>query len=396
MFKVIGRHALRSAQNFSGKLRYERYQKKLKSNGTHTADAIVKDKEIQIVAGPASFNIKVIRGDWTPPQVYDFAAFGLAALSMSQGCEIKVDMPISKSAAQNFDHLANVYRLWSIKSLSKQRLEFSNLVSPDPCERSSGSILCLSGGVDSIFAATVAAEEGSLAAFLLIAGADYKNANEKGFTELQDRVSSVASIFGRELNVVETDIRQRGFEFDMLHGFNLASCLHFFSSTFESGAYALDNTMYQDVVRNPWGNNAALPPLFSTEDFAIRGIGKFTNRVEKIKKIYQYNPDLINFLSVCYKDSTIGGNCGQCRKCAETRLAFFALGICDSNVFLAHPPLDKAIDMFEVPQKLSAVKGQLVRTTELVDALPKGVVKAKLQSFEEEVRKMYLTLDPHR
>lgn len=385
-----------SAQDLAGKKRYERYQQKLKSTGTHSADAVVKDNEIQIFAGPASFNIKVIRGDWTPPRVYDFAAFGLAGLSMTHGWEIKVDMPISESAAQNFDHLANVFRLWSISSLSHQRLEFSNLVSPDPCERYPGSILCLSGGVDSIFAATVAAEEGSLAAFLLIAGADYKNATEKGFTELLSRVSSVASIFGRELNIVETDIRQRGFEFGMLHGFNLASCLHFFSSTFRSGAYALDNTLYQDVVRNPWGNNAALPALFSTNDFAVRGIGNFTNRVKKINKIHQFNPDLIDLLSVCWKDVTTGANCGQCEKCIQTRLAFYALGICDSNAFLAHPPLDEAIDTFRVSRNFSRVKRQLLRTTELVDALPKGPVKSKLQSFEEEVRKMYFTLSPHR
>lgn len=396
MLSSLRKRAYQSLHDFVGKRRYAWYLENQKCTGTHTATADEKENEVSIAAGPASFSVRVLQGEWTPPSAYDFAAFGLAALSMTHGWKIDVDIPITEDAAKKLDHMANVYRLWSIGRLSSMRLNFSNLESPNPGDRVSGGILCLSGGIDSTFAAAAAVEEGWVSAFLLIAGADYKNANEKGFAQLRERVSGIASIFGRDLSIVETDIRQSGIEWEMLHGLNLASCLHFFSSTYEAGGFGLDNTIYQDVVRNPWGNNAALPGLFSTEDFAVKGFGETANRVEKTRRIYDYNSDLMDLLSVCWEDETIGGNCGHCRKCIETRLCFHAAGISDEKTFLSHPSLEDAIDKFQVGGNLSKVKGQLVRTSELVDALPKGSLKSRLQDFEAEVRKQYLALDPMR
>ena len=396
MLRSLRKQAYQSLHDFVGMRRYAWYLEKQKCTGTHTATVEKKENEVSVIAGPASFNVRVVQGEWTPPSAYDFAAYGLAALSLTHGWKINVDLPVTEDAAQRLDHMANVYRLWSIARLSSLRLIFSNLVSSSPGERAPGTLLCLSGGIDSTFAATAALEEGSVAAFLLIAGADYKNAGEKGFVQLRERVSAIASIFGRDLTIVETDIRQSGIEWEMLHGVNLASCLHFFSSTYEAGGFGLDNTVYQDVVRNPWGNNAALPRLFSTNDFRVDGFGETTNRVEKTRRIYDYSPDLMDLLSVCWEDETTGGNCGHCRKCIETRLCFLAAGISDQKTFLSHPPLEEAIDKFEVGGNLPKVKGQLVRTAELVDALPKGRVKSRLQDFEAEVRKKYLALDPMR
>ena len=396
MLRSLTKQAHQTLHSFFGMRRYARYLEKQKCTETHSATAEEKENGISIIAGPASFNVRVVQGEWTPPSAFDFAAFGLAALSLTHGWKIDVDLPVTENAAQKLDHMKNVYRLWSIARLSSLRLNFSNLVSSSPGERAPGTLLCLSGGIDSTFAATEALKEGSVAAFLLIAGADYDNADEKGFIQLRDRVSGIASIFGRDLTILETDIRQSGIEWEMLHGLNLASCLHFFSSTYEAAGFALDNTIYQDVVRNPWGSNAALPGLFSTIDFSVKGVGETTNRVEKTRRIYDYSPDLMDLLSVCWEDKTTGGNCGHCRKCIETRLCFHAAGISDQKAFLSHPPLEEGIERFKAGGNLPEVKGQLVRTAELVDALPKGRVKSRLQDFEAEVRRKYFALDPMR
>ena len=360
--------------------------------------ATVKPTEagVDIFAGPASFKMRVVDGDWVEPEVYDFAIFGLAALSLSNGWKITAEMPVSTSMIKKVDEITNVYKLWSIDKLSKLRIDLPIAGTEGLSSRGLGRLVCLSGGVDSTFAAICAHEAGDLDGCLLIAGADYPDASHKGFIELRKRVSAIASAFGSKLTTVETTIRQSRFEWEMMHGFNLASCLHYLSGTYKSGGIGLDNTLAQDVVRNPWGNNAALPYLFSTDRFSIKGFGEFANRVSKIKKIHEFDSSLFDTMSICWANITIGGNCGHCRKCIGMRLALFALGISDKSMFVSHPDLIDAIDHLKVSNSLSAVKGQLVRTAEIVDALPDGPVRSRLSEFERAVRHRYFLLDPFR
>ena len=393
-------HRLKLAAKTSAELltnnKYRKHKAAQKCKGSFVATTRPMDNGVEISMGIASIKMRVVDSNWTPPPVYDYAIFGLAALSLSNGWQITADMPVSKSMAKKIEEIANAFRLWSIDKLAPLRIDLPSVGVENNNNRKFGRIMCLSGGVDSTFAAISARKKDTLDGCLLIAGADYPDANHRGFIELRERVSAIASALGSTITIVETNIRQSKFQWGQMHGFNLSSCLHFLSGLYESGGIGLDNTLVQDVVRNPWGNNAALPYLFSTEGFSIKGFGDLDNRVAKIQKIYEFNPSIINLLSVCWENTSTGQNCGHCRKCTEMRLALFALDIPDKNVFVSHPNLVDAIGRFEVSNRLSPIKGQLVRTSEIVDVLPKGKVRSRLSEFEQAVRHRYFLLDPFR
>lgn len=371
------------------------YQKAQQVRGSATAHVKTVANGVEIEAGPASFAMRVIDGEWADPGFADYAAFGLAAASVSNGLEITLETPVSVGAAKSIHSVSNAFRLWAIDRLSPVRVNVPNTLESVAQSNRARRVICLSGGIDSTFAAVQAFENGNLDSFLLIAGADYPHSNHHGFIELRDRVSVIAERFNKPLTIVETSIRQTGINWELTHGFNLAACLHFLSGSFSAGGFALDNAIFQDFVRVPWGNNSALPNLFSTMQFPIEGYGAFETRVSKLWKIHAFDPNLVEQISVCWRDKTKGGNCGKCRKCIETRIAFRALGISDKKTFQEHPALEDEVVKFHVSPKHSQLRGQLVRVGELVDALEDGDLRSLLVQHESRLRDAFF-LKPMR
>ncbi|SHH10260.1 hypothetical protein SAMN05444003_2108 [Cognatiyoonia sediminum] len=327
------------------------------------------------------------------PQRNDFAVFALCALSMSHNWEIDVNFPVSESAIEQCRKIKNAYRLWSIDVLAPLRLNFMTTQALDAPKLALG-IICVSGGLDSLAAAVEAVEDGKTESALLIAGADYSNSEMPGFQQLTERVAEICRKLELELIVAETNLRQVGFHWGMLHTFNLAYCLHYQSSTFGYGAFAQDNNAIQDLMRMPWGNLNVLPDLFSTESFPIKTYGKDMNRVQKLAKVLEFDESLLATLSVCFKDKKIGGNCGKCAKCLEMRITLEVLGHKANDLFEETPDMVAAVKKFRVPIQLSAVKGRMCRTSELVDALPKSELRDALIDFEARLRRRYHWLMP--
>ena len=108
----------------------------------------------------------------------------------------------------------------------------------------------------------------------------------------------------------------------------------------------------------------------------------------------EYDDKLLEHLSVCYTNKSIGGNCGKCPKCIQTRIALEVVGTNGRGLFEAEPDLVKAAKKFETPKKLSAVRGRMARTTELVDALPDGGLRDALIAFETKLRWRFHALMP--
>lgn len=325
--------------------------------------------------------------------VHDYAAFALAAVSMSRNIEIDIDFPISIVMAKRLEKIAQVYRLWSIDMLAPMRVNVKEAVDTTP-EPRQGGVICLSGGLDSMFAAIEAKQEGAVDHALLIAGADYETAAAHGFVELQQRVGGIAEKLGLNLMTVETDLRRVGFEWQMLHGFALAYCLHFLSPLVARGAFALDYTIYQDLMRAPWGNNSAIPPLCSTDHFQLRGYGLYSDRVEKLRRVTETDESLLHHLSICYSDTSTGGNCGRCRKCLLTRAALVAIGASEQGLFSETPDIADGIATLPLPTKIPGIRGVMARAAELADTLPDGRLRDTFVTMEEQLRARYLALMP--
>ena len=352
----------------------------------HEARLTWSGRRAEIAAAGHSFFIEsdaVAQGDHGRA---DFAAFGLAILSMSAGVAIRLDQPVSHGVAGALQRLAQAFDLWQWPGLHPLRLWLPH-IAPDVVPQGDARIICASGGVDSTSSAIEARAEGFTHG-LLIAGADYPHDSVTAYGELKDRVEAICRTLGLTLIEVRTSLRQAPCNWEMLHTLGLAMCLYFVSPGFRAGGFALDNSLTQDLARHPWGNSAALAWILGSGPFPIHGYGQHRDRIDKLRLIAAQTPQLVGHLAVCWRDTGSGGNCGACEKCTWTRLALLCCGLDESVAFPAAPPLAEAVRSRSVPARLYNVRGMYVRLVELLWHLPEGPEKALVGAHIIQLRKV--------
>ncbi len=348
--------------------------------------------------GPHNLSMSVLSGAGALPEVRDHTALALAAISMSQNAHLTYTGPVSDQMAERLEKIARAYRLWSVPRLAPLRLTLTNVVAQDRREMPAdpSGLICLSGGLDSFYAAVRAKQAGDVHHALLIAGLDYESDVAPGFVDLKSRVAGAAQAFGFEMLYARSDINRRGFAWSHMHGLNLGACLNLFADKFSFGVFAQDNTAIQDLHRHPWGNNGVLDQLISTTRFPIRTYGRSADRVDKLRTILEWDESVIQYLSVCYADNSTGGNCGHCDKCCQTRAAFEALGASDRGVFQTRPNLAQRFREMKVPDKMELTRGMMCRIAELADALPDGETRDAVVALEERLQIAFLQAGPVR
>jgi len=344
----------------------------------------------RIKFGDQTLTYNILNHDLAQHETYDFAALIMAAFSMSHNIEIELSFKISKTMAQRLVDIEKVYGLWSLDTLAPLRVNTTAIVDPDlPTTRLKSGVICLSGGLDSLSAAISATQSNSVSHALLIAGADYPSAQDPGFLQLKDRVGRLSSRLKLKTLIMETNVRQLGINWDMMHGFNLGACLHFLSPYLSHGSFAQDDTSYQQRFRGPWGNFSYVPTLLRTEGFDLQTYGEEFDRVDKLRHVLEYDERLLSDLSVCFADKTLGGNCGRCFKCVITRAGFHALDIPQKDCFVDTSSIATAVKAFRTPRKMSAVRGQMIRCSELLAVLPDGEVRDAFVQMNKRLHRRY-------
>ena len=281
---------------------------------------------VEVSLGRKSFFIK---SDLAPPahhDVYDFALFGALAIAFSHNVEMTVDLPVSRNGAEAIQKINNMIELWQPRKTYPAPIKFNNLVEMDATTPDGAGLICLSGGVDSTYAAVDGLANRNLTHGMFIAGADFPDAQAPGFLIRKKRVADIAKKLGISLFTVETSIRKPGVQWEMSHGLILAMCLNYHSGRFGWGGISADFTPAQEFCYHPWGNNRALVSAMSTANFPIHHLGQEFSRSEKTRKIMEHPNDLMAGLSVCFENGEGGGNCGHCTKCVRTRLNILTSG----------------------------------------------------------------------
>lgn len=343
--------------------------------------SIKSNKEIvTIQVGNREFSIKGKRYGTEIRESSDYALYGLAALSMTHNLDIHLDGVVTSDTYSRISKLGELWQSWSVPGIFPLGITVSEIIKPKNVERA-GGIFCLSGGVDSSYAGIGAAEDGYTHA-LLIAGADYSSEQSIGFQQLKDRVSKISRYLNLELVIAETDIRSLRIHWGYFHTLLLAMCLSYSGSGLGFGGFSADNTIAQDYERHPWGNNHAVAAALGSKDFPINYRGGDRKRSEKVGYIYKYMKEIVPYISVCNKDTTIGGNCGTCWKCVDTKLNFIANGI-DYTPFF-----EKEINIIdflergvEIPEKGNAIRKELMRKYDSYFLIQDGDVKKALSKY---------------
>ena len=267
-----------------------------------------------------------------------------------------------------------------------QPITLTNIIDDPSTDPEKPGLICMSGGVDSTFSAIQVPKASKYTHGILVAGADYPDAQSTGFRELSTRVNEIGKTTGITLIEVETSIRKHNVNWGMLHGPCLLMCQLFHSSIFGKGVISADYIPIQEIVLGPWGNSSPVIQSLSTPNFPIENIGSSTFRNDKIQKIHQEHPQLIEKLSVCYTNKQVGGNCGQCIKCIRTMLDYYSLGIEYEQHFLTERDLATLIKTLPVATLSETMRRvMLANYLEEEHRLPEGKIKEAVKQYSEKL-----------
>jgi hypothetical protein len=213
---------------------------------------------------------------------------------------------------------------------------------------------------------------------VLIAGADYPSRSHPGFVELLQRVQTIATLIGIKAISTETTIRKFKLYWPISHVFVLAMVLAYHDSRFGRGFIAADFTPSQEYGYHPWGNSRPLVDALGGTGFPIIQAGQLIGRTEKLALLARDMPDLLQEISVCYEDKSIGGNCGICGKCVRTKLNLAASSVAFSPFFAANPPLTDQLRRLPLPTTQAALRRHLVFLKDIQAIMPEGPLRALL------------------
>ena len=352
---------------------------------------IQENNKAIISLGDKSFHIHSLIATQLTHENYDFALYGAVAIALTHNIEIYSDIPISKSCYESIRSVHRAFLLLKPMGIHVQPVSLTNIIEDPKFNSNAPGLMCMSGGVDSTFAAIDTPKKLNYTHGMLVAGADYPSIEAMGFKELSRSVQSICNTVGMSLVEVEISIRNHKVQWGMLHGLCLVMCQRFHSSVFGKGAIAADFTALQEVAMGPWGNSEGIIKPLSTPNFPIEHMGKSTFRSDKLKAIVDTHPALVREISVCYTNKDTGKNCGECRKCVRTMLALYALGIDYKDYFLTERELlSLAKDPPPAPDSQFVKRLILSWYIEEEVRLPEGDIKDAIRHYVEELKEIVL------
>jgi hypothetical protein len=276
-----------------------------------------RDDELRYEIRGVAQDAVVTRGD----------PFVVAALvlAMREGCDLHVrGAPISASLLRNLDEFQQIWHAWfghTVVELVAE--EERDDVPPD------ASVVAFSGGVDSAFSAYSHAtgtmrRSRDVRAGLMIHGMDIPCADTVGFDGALTRSRRMLASLNLDVISVKTNAWELLTTRSHFPALGVASALHVVGGGF--GAGLLPSTADYATVVLPLDSNPMSDWLLGGSSFAIVHDGAAYNRLEKIRRLASWDEAIEN-LRVCLEEPRHDRNCGRCRKCLLTLLAFHALGI---------------------------------------------------------------------
>jgi len=104
----------------------------------------------------------------------------------------------------------------------------------------------------------------------------------------------------------------------------VASALHLVAGRFGAGLFPA-TASYRHLVL-PLDSTPLSDPMLGSSRFEIVHDGAAYNRLEKVRHLAKWD-EAVDSLRVCLEDPRHDRNCGRCRKCLLTFLAFRVLGV---------------------------------------------------------------------
>lgn len=269
------------------------------------------------------------------PANCNHALTALLPWAMHHQADLHVRGVVDRTLLENLEESIDAWTMWRPDLYRRIRLHADQLATLT-ADRSAGAALMYSGGVDANYA-LVAHKKGLLGqrnrdirTAVMVQGFDIPLSDERWFAVARQHALPILDHFSCPLTEVQTNWRTICTDWEMEHGFGIASVLHQLGSTYGAGLWAADEPYNREVI--PWGSNSISNPLLSGDGFPIRCVGAGINRSAKTGVIGRV-ACIAAHLRVCWRHPDNGLNCGKCEKCVRTRLALQAHGIHGSTAF---------------------------------------------------------------
>jgi hypothetical protein len=263
---------------------------------------------------------------------------------MRSGGTLRIAAPISPRLLRMQPEYQAIQRVWSLEWESEFGYPPLNEVAVSapprddaPAQPSGRVAAFFSGGVDS-WSTVIGHEDVTDLIFvrgtdLILGSADHESLVD----EVESRLREVAAGLGKQITVVETNLRQLSdplARWDVYFGSALVAVALFLQPLFERVLIASE---IDHEVQPLNGTSRMVDQLWSTEGLEIVDDGGRFNRVERTRRIADH-PLVQRSLRVCWKNPGGAYNCGRCRKCVQTMITLEALGRRDR--FATFPELD--------------------------------------------------------
>ena len=275
----------------------------------------------------AAFDLEyVVRGgrpEWLVPTGDPFVA-ALLHLAMARGEGLRIDGGVSPRLLSRLPTIMDIYQAWK-PALARVDVVATDVAAPRSAAPSCG--LFFSGGVDSFYSLLKNDEGGEerISHLVLVFGFDIKLHNRALFEQLASRAAEVAQRAGKQLVIVETNVRSLSdgiASWDLYHGGPMAGVGLALGGLWHRVLVA-SSYAYQEL--HPWGSHPLLDSRWSTERVAVVHDGCEATRLEKVRRISTSDLALTS-LRVCWENEDTQYNCGRCEKCLRTMIGLHVAG----------------------------------------------------------------------
>ncbi len=310
------------------------------------------------------------------PTLGDVWLLALLVPSMYAGEDLRVEAPVSRRILRAARELTRMFGRWHPKILRPVEIEAPQLL-PSPAHDENGrTATFFSGGLDSWY--SLQRDQDSISALITVKGFDLPTGDRALWPELLRRNREIAAELGKELVVVETDLRQfvdpcqGGFKQPYpgdfwgycLHGMFLDAVGLCLQSRFSRIFVPSSRSYEQSPV---WGSHPLIDALVSFSPVEFAHSGGEAGRMDKARALRDH-PLALRHLRVCPVYTPSAYNCCVCEKCRRTMLMFQVLGVLekvrtfprplDMQAFLRNRPLPRLRPHYQAVLEVATAAGQ--------------------------------------
>lgn len=251
----------------------------------------------------------------------DFAVAAVLPIAMKSGVDIYVDGTVDRQLVISLEKYICAWAQWKPGLYHPVRIRARDIRDFQPVDHATGSIVALSGGVDSTFVmhalrrdARYRLHEIPVASFT-IRGFDLHYSRDPVDDPLARAAGKASAYFGLNHFVIRTNWNEHCVDYLLFHPLGIAAVFHQFNAIFRAGYFAADYTYSQDYRVHPKGSSGVTNQFLGSSALHIATVGARFRRTEKTITLLK-DQTLKDLIEPCLnRNIATGERCGRCQKC---------------------------------------------------------------------------------